>query len=254
MRGVLVAFFVLLVWSSPVLPQVTAGAGHGNYAAAGGDSSGHAIDSDKPTPEAAAEASGGGQCVEGDGPVETLSFYACRARAMAFGSVERAIVTFIALLALSTLLLWIYTRRVANAAKIAAEDLPAVERAYVFGGPTDLFLLHDQASVRLAMQNYGKTPAVIREWLVEFMAQEPRGRKPGYDGSKRTVTNEVLEPFKLFSPPTVFRSEIAAPFHIVGYIVYDDVFRHSHTTRFCVAVARDGKAAFAGHPEWNAYD
>ena len=76
---------------------------------------------------------------------------------------------------------------VANAAKIAAEHLPAVERAYVFGGPTDLFLLHDQASVRLAMQNYGKTPAVIRGWLVEFVAQEPRGAKPGYDKSKRTV-------------------------------------------------------------------
>ncbi len=105
MRGLLVAFFVLLVWSSPVLPQVTAGAGHGNYVAAGGDSDGHAIDSDKPAPEdGGEEASGGGQCVEGDGPVETLSFYACRARAMAFGSVERAIVTFTALLALSTLL------------------------------------------------------------------------------------------------------------------------------------------------------
>lgn len=254
MRGVLVAFFVLLVWSSPVLSQVTAGAGHGNYAAAGSDSDGHAIDSDKPAPEAAAEASGGGQCVEGDGPVETLSFYACRARAMAFGSVERAIVTFIALLALSTLLLWIYTRRVANAAKIAAEHLPAVERAYVFGGPTDLFLLHDQASVRLAMQNYGKTPAVIREWSVEFVAQEPRGGKPAYDKSKRTPTNEILEPFKLFSPPTVFRSEIAAPFFIVGYIGYEDVFRQSHTTRFCVGVARDGKAAYAGHAEWNVFD
>ena len=156
--------------------------------------------------------------------------------------------------ALSTLLLWFYTRRLANAAKAAAEPVPAVERAYVFGGPTELFLLHDQATVRLAMQNYGKTPAVIREWLVEFLAQEPRGRKPGYDASKRTVTNEILEPFKLFSPATVFRSEIPSPFYIVGYIVYDDVFRKTHTTRFCVGVARDGKAAFSGHPEWNAYD
>jgi hypothetical protein len=254
MRGLLVAFFVLLVWSSPVLPQVTAGAGHGNYAAAGGDNGGHAIDSDKPAPEAAAEASGGGQCVEGEGLGGAVSFYTCQARAMAFGSVERAIVTFTALLALSTLLLWVYTRRVANAAKIAAEHLPAVERAYVFGGPTDLFLLHDQASVRLAMQNYGKTPAVIREWSVEFVAQEPRGGKPAYDKSKRTPTNEILEPFKLFSPPTVFRSEIAAPFFIVGYIGYEDVFRQSHTTRFCVGVARDGKAAYAGHAEWNVFD
>jgi hypothetical protein len=129
-----------------------------------------------------------------------------------------------------------------------------VERAYVFGGPTDLFLLHDQASVRLAMQNYGKTPAVIREWSVEFVAQEPRGSKPAYDKSKRTATNEILEPFKLFSPPTVFRSEIPAPFFIVGYIGYEDVFRQSHTTRFCVGVARDGKAAYAGHAQWNVFD
>ena len=151
-------------------------------------------------------------------------------------------------------MLWVYTRRVANAAKIAAEHLPAVERAYIFGGPTDLFLLHDQASVRLAMQNYGRTPAVIRGWLVEFLAQEPHGRKPAYDESKRTATNEILEPNKLFSPPVVFRSEIAAPFFIVGYILYDDVFRQSHTTRFCVGVARDGKAAYAGHAAWNGYD
>ena len=250
MRGLVVAF-LLLLWCSPAFPQVMPGGGgpgHANHGA-GIDSGGHAIDSDKP---AAAEGLSGGQCAGVSGG--TVGYYACRARLAAFGSVERAIVTFTALLALSTLLLWVYTRRVANAAKIAAEHLPAVERAYVFGGPTDLFLLHDQASVRLAMQNYGKTPAVIREWSVEFVAQEPRGGKPAYDKSKRTPTNEILEPFKLFSPPTVFRSEIAAPFFIVGYIGYEDVFRQSHTTRFCVGVARDGKAAYAGHAEWNVFD
>ena len=159
-----------------------------------------------------------------------------------------------ALLALSTLLLWFNTRKAVTAARIAAEHIPAVERAYVFGGPTDLFLLHDQASVRLAMQNYGKTPAVLKEWLVEFVAQEPRGKSPAYEASKRTVANEILEPDKLFSPAAVFRSEIAAPFFIVGYIAYEDVFRQAHTTRFCVGVARDGKAAYAGHPSWNGYD
>jgi hypothetical protein len=254
MRGLVVAF-LLLFWSSPALPQVNHGGGgseHGNYASAGSDTGGHAIDSDKAAPEE--EAGGeGGQCTR-TGSAGTLGFYACRLGELTFGSVERAIVTFAALLALSTLLLWVNTRRAVNAARIAAEHIPAVERAYVFGGPTDLFLLHDQASVRLAMQNYGKTPAVIREWLVEFVAQEPRGRKPAYDGSKRTVINEILEPFKLFSPPTVFRSEIAAPFYIIGYLTYEDVFRHSHTTRFCVGVARDGKAAYAGHPAWNEYD
>jgi hypothetical protein len=52
----------------------------------------------------------------------------------------------------------------------------------------------------------------------------------------------------------VFRSEIPAPFFIVGYIGYEDVFRRAHTTRFCVGVARDGKAAYAGHAEWNVFD
>jgi hypothetical protein len=248
MRGLAVAL-LLLFWSPPALPQ--AGPEHGNYPSDQSDTGGHAIDSEATAPEH--EAGAGGQCTP-TGPAGMVGFYACRARAVAFGSVERAIVTFIALLGLSTLLLWIYTRRVANAARLAAEHLPAVERAYVFGGPTDLFLLHDQASVRLAMQNYGKTPAVIREWLVEFLAQEPRGAKPGYDKTRRTVINEILEPFKLFSPPTVFRSEMAAPFYIVGYIAYEDVFRRSHTTRFCVGVGRDGKAAYAGHRAWNAFD
>jgi hypothetical protein len=256
MRGLIVAF-LLLFGSSPALSLATAGeairyAQHGNSDLADTEGGGHALGSGEIAPEE--EAGEGGQCTRAAGSAGALFYYACRARTLAFGSVERAIVTFTALLALSTLLLWVYTRRVANAARIAAEHLPAVERAYIFGGPTDLFLLHDQASVRLAMQNYGRTPAVIRGWLVEFLAQEPHGRKPAYDESKRTATNEILEPNKLFSPPVVFRSEIAAPFFIVGYILYDDVFRQSHTTRFCVGVARDGKAAYAGHAAWNGYD
>jgi hypothetical protein len=254
MRGLAVAL-LLLFWSAPALPQVIPGEGgppHGNLMPSERDSGDHAIFSGEIAPEA--EVGETSQCVQGEGWAGKVGFYACQARMIAFGTIERAIVTFTALLAFSTLLLWIYTRRVANAARVAAEHLPAVERAYIFGGPTDLFLLHDQASVRLAMQNYGKTPAVIREWLVEFVAQEPRGAKPSYDRAKHTATNEILEPFKLFSPPAVFRSEIPAPFFIVGYIVYDDVFRRAHTTRFCVGVARDGKAAYAGHPAWNAYD
>jgi hypothetical protein len=249
MRGI-VALLLLLCCCAPALAQVPQGSPHhGNSAPPDTLSEGHALDSGP-----AGEASTEHHCVREDGPSGTIGFYICRADALIFGSVDRVLIILLALLTLSTLLLLIYTRRVADAAKAAAGHIPQVERAYVFGGPTDLFLLHDQATVRLAMQNYGKTPAVIREWLVEFMAQEPRGRKPSYDETKRTVTNEILEPFKLFSPAAVFRSDVPAPFYIVGYIIYDDVFRRSHTTRFCVAVARDGKAAFGGQSEWNAYD
>ena len=252
MRG-FIAVLLLVLWCMPAFAQASGGSPHhGNFAPPDMAGEGHALDSGKPL--LGQETGASDPCIRGEGAAGTAVYYACRAKALVLGSVEQSLLLITALLALSTLLLWVYTRRLANAAKAAAEHVPAVERAYVFGGPTDLFLLHDQATVRLAMQNYGKTPAVIREWLVEFLAQEPRGRKPGYDASKRTVTNEILEPFKLFSPATVFRSEIPSPFYIVGYIVYDDVFRKTHTTRFCVGVARDGKAAFSGHPEWNAYD
>ncbi|HEX2447078.1 MAG TPA: hypothetical protein VHK26_02690 [Methyloceanibacter sp.] len=249
MRGLVVAF-LLLFWPAPALPQAGP---HASPEVTNPDSGGgHALESGEIAPE---EIAGEGE--PGTDPCAGTSGvggYACRAGSFFFGSVERTIVSFMALLALLTLLLWFNTRRAVTAAKIAAEHIPAVERAYVFGGPTDLFLLHDQASVRLAMQNYGKTPAVVKEWLVEFVAQEPKGKSPSYDGSKRTVTNEILEPDKLFSPVAVFRSDIPAPFFIVGYIAYDDVFRQPHTTRFCVGVARDGKAAYAGHPAWNGYD
>jgi len=257
MRG-LIVLFLLLFWPSPALPGISGAepvrlAQHAPVEDSG--AAGHALDSGPIDAEESSETCEGTEkCDRAEGLV---AYYSCEARAFVSGSLQAIMLPLLALLALltlSTVLLWVYTRRAANAARIAAEYVPAVERAYVFGGPTDLFLLHDQASVRLAMQNYGKTPAVIREWSVEFVAQEPRGGKPAYDKSKRTATNEILEPFKLFSPPTVFRSEIAAPFFIVGYIGYEDVFRQSHTTRFCVGVARDGKAAYAGHAEWNVFD
>src|SRR5262245_1804062 len=252
MRG-FIAVLLLVLWCAPAFAQASGGSPHhGNFAPPDMAGERHALDSGKPLPEQ--ETGATHPCIPGEGVGGAAAYYACQAKALLLGSVEQGLLSITALLALSTLLLWFYTRRLANAARVAAEYVPAVERAYVFGGPTDLFLLHDQASVRLAMQNYGKTPAVIREWSVEFVAQEPRGSKPAYDKSKRTPTNEILEPFKLFSPPTVFRSEIPAPFFIVGYIGYDDVFRQSHTTRFCVGVARDGKAAYAGHAQWNVFD
>jgi hypothetical protein len=259
MRG-LIVLFLLFFWPSPAFPAMSQDglvrlAQHAPVEDSG--AAGHALDSgpiDEGGGDAGGSGAGSGQCAAAQG---FLAYYACQARAAVSGSLQVILLPLLALLlllTLSTVLLWIYTRRAANAARLAAEYVPAVERAYVFGGPTDLFLLHDQASVRLAMQNFGKTPAVIRGWLVEFVAQEPRGKKPAYDESKRTDTNEILEPDKLLSPAVTFRSEIAAPFHIVGYIAYDDVFRKSHTTRFCVAVTRDAKAAYAGHPAWNAYD
>jgi len=259
MRGPIV-LLLALVWALLAFSASSAGDGIrlAQHAAVVAErrGAGHALDSGPIDIDATADTSVAATdpCAPDAG---ALAYYGCQAKAFLSGSLEAIALPLIALLLLLTvsmIMLWIYTRKVANAARLAAEYVPAVERAYIFGGPTDLFLLHDQASVRLAMQNFGKTPAIIRSWLVEFVAQEPRGKKPTYDETKRTEANEILEPDKLFSPAMTFRSEIAAPFFIVGYIAYDDVFRKQHVTRFCVGVTRDAKAAYAGHPAWNSYD
>jgi hypothetical protein len=101
MRGLIVGF-LLLFGSSPALSLATAGeairyAQHGNSDLADTEGGGHALGSGEIAPEE--EAGEGGQCTQAAGSAGALFYYACRARTLAFGSVERAIVTFTALLA-----------------------------------------------------------------------------------------------------------------------------------------------------------
>src|SRR5262245_49813867 len=178
MRG-FIAVLLLMLWCIPAFAQASGGSPHhGNFAPPDMADDGHAPDSGKRLLEQ--ETGATDPCIRGEGVGGAAAYFACQAKALLLGSVEQSLLVITALLALSTLLLWFYTRRLAHAAKTAAEHVPAVERAYVFGGPTDLFLLHDQATVRLAMQNYGKTPAVIRECPVEVLAQAPRARRRGH--------------------------------------------------------------------------
>src|SRR5262245_21808002 len=150
---VFIAVLLLVLWSMPAFAEASGGSPHhGNFAPHDMAGEGHALDSGKPL--LAQETGPTNPCIRGEGAAGTALYYACRAKALLLGSVEQSLLLMTALLALSTLLLWVYTRRLANAAKAAAEHVPAVERAYVFGGPTDLFLFHDQATVRLAMQNF----------------------------------------------------------------------------------------------------
>jgi hypothetical protein len=78
---------------------------------------------------------------------------------------------FTVILALSTIALWVSTRDSALAARAAAEHIPRVERAYIYGG----FGPHsggrryatdengnDFIVASVTMANYGKTPGFIK--------------------------------------------------------------------------------------------
>jgi hypothetical protein len=253
-----VVALLMMVFAPQVLAQETSpGSGfrlaqHGNVDQADTAQAGHALDQKHPVADG--EESAGGQCAWRH-LSELPGFLACQSGlAGLFQNIARALALLAIVLAFAVLLLWFYLRRAANAAELTAKYIPTAERAYVFGGPTDLAISIGEASVRLAMQNCGKTPAMLSEWSVEFMTKEPRSRTPAYDLTKRTLTTEVLEPNRVFSPPAVYRSEVPSTFFIVGYIKYKDVFQKEHVTRFCVGVSPEGKAAAGGHEAWNLYD
>lgn len=237
------------------LTQAGSAARHGNIDRPDNQGGGHAIDQQDDAAADDSATGSGGACVWSDGIAGLPSYLACKSGlADIFSNVARALMLLAGLLAAALLLFWFYLHRAASAARKAANYIPKAERAYVFGGPTDLDLLPHRATVKLAMENYGKTPALLKEWLVDFTGVEPQGSRPVYDAAKRVATSEILEPDRLFSPSMVFRADLPAPFFVVGYISYADVFEQLHTTRFCVAIAPDGKAVTAGPPAWNAND
>jgi hypothetical protein len=98
-----------------------------------------------------------------------------------------AITAFFTLaLSLSTIALWLSTRKVADAAREAAEYVPTVEGAYIFVEPEisstvpfEVFdnspLGTDAIKVRYVFTNYGKTPAIIQsiETHFEFWPDAP---------------------------------------------------------------------------------
>jgi hypothetical protein len=74
------------------------------------------------------------------------------------------IIAFILLL--STILMWIATRDAARAAKVAADHIPNVERAVIYGGIKFGNVITEDDTryivITVSMANYGKTPGFIQ--------------------------------------------------------------------------------------------
>ncbi|MFZ2017428.1 MAG: hypothetical protein WAU90_01975, partial [Methyloceanibacter sp.] len=124
----LLAALLLLVWSSEALPQPSSGGEpshvtrHGNYDQPDQPDGGHAVDSAPPVGESEDEPlTEIGSCAEGKEGLDLVLSCGNAAWNFAFGSAERSIATFAGILAASTLLLWLNTRRTATAARVAAE-------------------------------------------------------------------------------------------------------------------------------------
>jgi flagellar basal body-associated protein FliL len=164
------------------------------------------------------------------------------------------IMVFTAILGFSTIFLWLATRKAANAAKEAAQYIPIVERAWLFGGPNpEGFVSNgDVLEFKVRIYNYGKTPGIVREIWWDAVANEPLSPEVKYvDGNLHKLDiafaggdGGPIHQLTLSAKPSDF---------FIGYIAYDDIFKKSHMSRFCLRV---GPPRFetAGHPAWNDYD
>jgi hypothetical protein len=91
-----------------------------------------------------------------------------------------------ALIGVFTAVLGVFTVSLSRSTRRAAEHIPVVERAYLFAQPCAAagFITLDRTTVIIEVQNFGVTPAIMKEIHGEFSPHKPSGT-PVY-----RITNE----------------------------------------------------------------
>jgi hypothetical protein len=173
------------------------------------------------------------------------------------------IAVFTTILGLFTIRLAGSTRIAADAAKIAGEHIPRVERAYLFvvvksenfgkvlteyANMTDDNLNERTKKgaliVNFSIENQGKTPAIIKSVSGQMHHYKALSDEPGYGAPLDVPKNRYLgsgqetEPImvNLIAPTyktigMLMRNESAIWFY--GRVTYDDIFGEGHEHRFC---------------------
>ncbi len=266
----LLAALLVLVWSSGALPQPSSGelaraTTHGNYDQPDRPDGGHALDSGPVTSETAEDSveTGGASCTKDKQGLDQIVSCAHAAWNFAFGSAERAIATFAGILAASTVLLWFNTRRTANAARLAAEQIRVVERAYLFVAPTNITLddTRTETTVHIRVDNPGRTPGILTLVYGQFSKKPPEGEVPVYEGGGSKAFELVInssngigahDPASNLILPVTFKIDFTDPIHFWGYVEYLDILKKQHTSRFCALIyPAQGKWEIAGGRAWN---
>jgi hypothetical protein len=161
--------------------------------------------------------------------------------AFLFSSPERTTATFTAVLGLSTIGLWLSTRKLWRVTRIAAEHIQHVERAYVSGGApwTDDSL----TELCLTINNYGKTPAFVGTVIIGMIeAGTPVPEKPVYAG-KGEFAGAVVKPDVTLRSFLITRPCVPDGRVVYGRIYYRDIF---NIQRVCVeSLVRNARCASA---------
>jgi hypothetical protein len=166
-----------------------------------------------------------------------------------FDDAESYIALFTAVLAVGTLALWWSTRRLWTVTKIAAEHIPKVERAYIFGGAGHPVIndVADATRLVVTINNYGKTPA--------FVGTVAIGTSPWAALDKFSTWKNYKWKGYALPAPSQFTSDVDCPYRageiVYGRIWYRDIFNKCHSAGFALVMhATEGLPAVPGHEEY----
>jgi hypothetical protein len=200
------------------------------------------------------EYSGADQAAEGyecifRGPAASIARWFAGWWVHTFDKADAYIALFTAILAVGTLALWSSTRKLWNVTRVAAEHIPRVERAYIYGGAN--YRLTEQGqpiSLVVKVNNFGKTPAFIGT-IAATICPELDLTRP------ITWQDQQWMGWVLPAPTLDIGAPVELPFTrfgevIVGRIWYRDIFNDCHSTGFVLRLATNGLPAVGGQEHW----
>jgi hypothetical protein len=169
------------------------------------------------------------------------------------------------LVVVGSLQIWVFLRQLrlirdslvpaqqaAEAAREAAEHIPIVERAYIYGGANYQGPIIDNRtqieSLLLKINNYGKTPAFIGTVAVTICSE---------GDLVRPITWQVQQwkGWVLGAPTPDMPTDVSLPFTkfgdvIIGRVWYRDIFNKCHSSGFVLRLSTNGLPAVGGEEHW----
>lgn len=180
---------------------------------------------------------------------------------------------FTGALVICNILMWLATKKSADAAKIAADaaqksidTIPTIERAYIY--VSSVFADFEswrhvegnkRSPIQITVHNYGKTPAKLTDITIEIKVGPSDGRRIYWEDPETDEIRDAVGRFIASSSEGIFNYYTYNTFGDGGYhinfsgeVKYTDIFGKEHTAYFDWAlVSRFQRGFYINNPERN---
>lgn len=137
-----------------------------------------------------------------------------------------------------------------------------LERAYIFSGPWRPYQVGPSVITFVTIENFGRSPGILKEAYGEYSATEPVAKYPTYKNGSSRSFDSAIPPTPVRPPnfqpntlPAKWESPLPGEQYFFGYVRYVDIFGVRHESRFCAKIfPGEHKSDIAGPPAWNDWN